>query len=251
MMTSITILTGECDGYYQDYGSEVQLLRTFQEGFVYSGEYSRFKKRRHGTPSRDISPEHFVVFSQNHDQVGNRAMGERLSLLVSFEELKLAAGVVILSPYIPLLFMGEECAEKSPFLYFVSHSDTSVIDNTRKGRSEEFRSFGWGEEIPDPQDPSTFMRSKMGWCHSGDGKVMLEFYRKLLHLRKGLDSLSRMKRGSMSVEMCNNILSVRRSRNQNETLALFNLSTSKSRMVCEPRWRGVVDSAGFADHPRF
>ncbi|MBI1995456.1 MAG: malto-oligosyltrehalose trehalohydrolase, partial [Deltaproteobacteria bacterium] len=109
------VLTGERSGYYVDYGEFRQLVKAYREGFVYSGEYSKHRRRRHGTSTQDIPAERFVVFSQNHDQVGNRMLGERLSQLVSFEALKLAASTVILSPFIPLLFMGEEYSEVAPF----------------------------------------------------------------------------------------------------------------------------------------
>lgn len=104
-----------------------------------------------------------MVFSQNHDQIGNRLEGERLSRLISFDGLKIAAGMVILSPYIPLLFMGEEYGEDIPFLYFVSHSDPDLVKAVREGRKHEFRSFRWEGEPPDPQDTETFLRSEIVW----------------------------------------------------------------------------------------
>jgi maltooligosyltrehalose trehalohydrolase len=109
------VLTGEKSGYYEDYGEFGQLVKAYREGFVYSGEHSRFRRRRHGTSSRDIPAERFVVFSQNHDQVGNRMQGERLAQLMPFEDLKLAAAAVLLSPFIPMIFMGEEYGELAPF----------------------------------------------------------------------------------------------------------------------------------------
>ncbi|MFC1970861.1 malto-oligosyltrehalose trehalohydrolase, partial [Chloroflexota bacterium] len=155
------LLTGEKVGYYQDFGTIRQLVKAFNEGFVYSGEYSPHRRQRHGTSSIDIPAYRFVVFSQNHDQVGNRAGGERLSMLVSFEALKLTAGIVLLSPFMPLLFMGEEYGETSPFPYFVSHNDPELIEAVRKGRREEFLAFDWQGEIPDPQDESTFLSAKL------------------------------------------------------------------------------------------
>ncbi len=156
-----TLLTGETDGYYVDFGKIGHLVKSFREGFVYSGQYSAFRKRNHGNSSADIPPDRFVVFSQNHDQTGNRLKGERLSSLVSFESLKLAAGVVLLSPYIPLIFMGEEYGETAPFLFFISHSDPELIKAVRQGRKDEFKTFNWKDEPPDPQDIETFMRSKL------------------------------------------------------------------------------------------
>lgn len=151
-----TLLTGENAGYYEDFGTIGHMEKAFREGFVYSGQYSNFRKRKHGSSSKNRPAHQFVVFSQNHDQVGNRLAGDRLTSRQSLEKLKLAAGVVILSPFIPLLFMGEEYGEKSPFQYFVSHSDEDLIEAVRNGRREEFASFQWEGEIPDPQAESTF-----------------------------------------------------------------------------------------------
>ena len=126
-----TLLTGERTGYYEDFGEIRHLVKGFREGFVYSGEYSPYRRRRHGNSSRSLPAHRFVVFAQNHDQVGNRLRGDRLSHLVSLEALKLAAGVILLSPFIPLLFMGEEYGEIAPFEYFVSHSDPGLIEAVR------------------------------------------------------------------------------------------------------------------------
>jgi len=191
-----TLLTGERTGYYEDFGLCRDLAKAFQDGVVYSGEYSRYRKRRHGNDSRAIPAHRLLVFSQNHDQVGNRMLGERLSALVSFEGLKLAAGVVILSPFIPLLFMGEEYGEISPFPYFVSHSDPYLIEATRQGRRQEFAAFRWEGESPDPQDETTFLSAKLNHDLGDEGKhrVLLKFYRELLGLRKTLREAARMSR---------------------------------------------------------
>jgi maltooligosyltrehalose trehalohydrolase len=132
------LLTGERDGYYEDYNGIGDLARTLRQGFLFTGQYSKYRKRRHGNPSANLQGERFTVFAQNHDQIGNRPRGDRLSRSLSFQELKLAAAVVLLSPFIPLIFMGEEYGEKAPFHYFVSHGDPSLIESVRKGRSEEF-----------------------------------------------------------------------------------------------------------------
>jgi len=180
------MLTGEQTGYYSDFGRFGQLAKAYREGFVFSGEYSAYRRRRHGSSSLGIAPHHFVVFAQNHDQTGNRPLGDRLSRLVSFEMLKLAAGAVILSPFIPLLFMGEEYGETAPFLYFVSHSDPDLIEAVQKGRKEEFAGFRWMGEPPDPQAEETFQRSKLqhGLRLKGEHGVLFRFYRELLRLRK-------------------------------------------------------------------
>jgi maltooligosyltrehalose trehalohydrolase len=186
-----TLVTPERGGYYRDYGELSQLARAYAAGFVYQGQYSAFHRRRHGTPSGGVPASRFVVFSQNHDQVGNRALGERLPALASFEAVKLAAAAVLLSPFVPLLFMGEEYAEEAPFLYFVSHNDEALIEAVRKGRAAEFGGVGWAGEAPDPQDPATFERSRLRRelmerpAHS----TMLRYYRELLRLRREVPGL--------------------------------------------------------------
>ena len=153
------LLTGEQTGYYEDFHGVNDLAQAFRAGFVYSGQYSKYRGRRHGNSSQKIPGQSLIVFAQNHDQVGNRLLGDRLAQTASFEQLKLAAGVVLLAPYIPLIFMGEEYGDTAPFLYFVSHGDPALVEAVRKGRAEEFARFGWGAEIPDPQSEETFGRS--------------------------------------------------------------------------------------------
>ncbi|HME12757.1 MAG TPA: malto-oligosyltrehalose trehalohydrolase [Candidatus Acidoferrum sp.] len=181
-----TLLTGENFGYYADFGSLRHLAQSLGQGWHYEGQYSVFRRRRHGNSPRGISPERLVVYVQNHDQVGNRAAGERFSQLVDLAGQKLAAGVMLLSPFVPMLFMGEEYAETAPFLYFTSHGDADLIAAVRKGRSEESRKFGWKEESPDPQSQETFRAAtlqhpkKQQPPHS----AMRDFYKQLLALRK-------------------------------------------------------------------
>ncbi|MBI2462093.1 MAG: malto-oligosyltrehalose trehalohydrolase [Candidatus Rokubacteria bacterium] len=182
-----TLLTGERTGYYLDYGRLDQLARAYTDGFVYQGEPSAYRGGRpHGTPSREIPGERFVVFAQNHDQVGNRARGERLGALVPFEALKVAAAATLLGPTIPLLFMGEEYGEPAPFLYFTSHGDPGLGEAVRRGRREEFAAFGWAWEIPDPQAPATFEASRLCWeLKEAEPHARLRaFYRTLLGLRR-------------------------------------------------------------------
>lgn len=180
------LLTGERDGYYEGFGTLEQLGRAFTEGFVYSGQYSRVRGRRHGAPSVDLEPFRFVVFAQNHDQTGNRMLGDRLAALVPFEKLKLAAGLVLLSPNLPLIFMGEEYGETNPFLFFTSYSDPSLIEGVRRGRREEFSRFRWKGEPPDPQDEDAFRRSKLDPSPSRQpaSGVLRSFTRELLALRR-------------------------------------------------------------------
>lgn len=244
------LLTGEKIGYYQDFGRLEQLAKAFREGFVYSGEYSLFRRRRHGSPSRDIPAERFVVFAQNHDQVGNRMLGDRLSQTVSFEALKLAAGAVILSPFIPLVFMGEEYGETAPFQYFISHSDPELVAAVRRGRREEFRGFQWKGEIPDPQDEETFLRSKLNHRlrQQGHHRVLRGFYRELIRLRRNIPALARLSKRAMEVigHEKDKVLLVRRWTERQEVLIVFHFAqkdASVSLTIPRGHWHKLLDSA--------
>lgn len=190
------ILTGEQQGYYRDFPGIGQLAKAYNEGFVFSGEYSPVRQRRFGSSSKAIEPEKFVVFSQNHDQIGNRMLGERLITLAGFSFAKVAAAAVLTAPYLPLLFMGEEYGEIAPFLYFVSHGDPGLVEAVRKGRSAEFAAFSWRGTVPDPQDSQTFAQSKLlAWgSRTTEQKALFEFYRQLITLRKTVPLLLRSKR---------------------------------------------------------
>jgi maltooligosyltrehalose trehalohydrolase len=184
-----TLLTREAKGYYADFGSVAHLAAVLRDGWFYHGQYSKARRRRHGNSAAGIPCSHFVVFSQNHDQVGNRALGDRLSTLVDFEAQKLAAGLTLLSPFVPLLFMGEEYGEPSPFLYFTSHGDHDLIEAVRRGRSQEFSEFGWNGAIPDPQDETTFTNSRLQHRlrDSEPHRTLLRFYRELIRFRRAND----------------------------------------------------------------
>jgi len=181
-----TLLTGESTGYYADFGGTQPLKKTLENGWYYSGQYSRHRQRRHGNCSSGFAPEHFVVCDQNHDQVGNRAKGERLSALADFEGLKLAAGITLLSPFVPLLFMGEEYGEVAPFLYFTSHGDKDLGEAVRRGREREFASFGWKGVIPDPQAESTFSASRLdhSLAEQEPHRTLQNLYERLLRYRR-------------------------------------------------------------------
>jgi maltooligosyltrehalose trehalohydrolase len=179
-------LTGERNGYYRDFGEFSDIVKAMQDGFVYDWRYSKYRKRRHGSSCKDQPPDRLVVCIQNHDQVGNRMRGERLTSLVSFQAFKLACAILLLGPNVPLLFMGQEHGEEAPFQYFVSHGDPELVEAVRRGRRREFRSFSWAGELPDPQDPETFLRSKLsGPCDPKPGtrEVLLAFHRELIRLR--------------------------------------------------------------------
>ncbi len=181
-----TLLTGEKSEYYVDFGSIDDLDVVLREGWRYSGQYSRYRHRNHGNSPKGIAPDRFVVFAQNHDQVGNRAQGDRLSQLVDSESLALSAGITLLSPFLPLLFMGEEYGETRPFQYFTSHSDPVLIEAVRKGRQEEFASFGWQGDVPDPQDEETFKRCILDLTIRGSEphRTLWNLYRSLIDIRK-------------------------------------------------------------------
>jgi len=182
-----TVLTGERTGYYEDFGQLTYLATALQDGFVYAGRYSPHRRRRHGNSVERRPPQQLVICAQNHDQIGNRALGERLSTLISCEALKLAAAAVLLAPQTPMLFMGEEYGETAPFQYFVDHSDADLNQAVREGRKREFAAFGW-TEVPDPLDPSTFKRSRvrLDAPHDERQKQLFAWYRRLIHLRKTL-----------------------------------------------------------------
>lgn len=180
------LLTQEERGYYSDFRGLTPLAATLHGGWYFSGQYSRFRQRHFGNSPDGLTAAKFVVCTQNHDQVGNRAFGERLTALVDFESLKLAAGINLLSPFVPLLFMGEEYGETAPFQYFTSHGDPQLVEAVRRGRREEFADFGWEEEVPDPQDEQTYQRSHLDHSLKGTGKhqTLLRFYQQLLRIRR-------------------------------------------------------------------
>jgi maltooligosyltrehalose trehalohydrolase len=187
------VLTGERSGYYADFGSLGDVAKALTNAFVYDGRYSSFRKRNHGAKPVQLSGSRFLGYLQTHDQVGNRARGERAWQLMSMGRLKIGAALVICAPFLPMLFQGEEFAASSPFLYFSQHEDPELARAVSAGRRREFAAFGWNpEEIPDPQDPAAFTRSKLDWSeadrapHAG----LLDWYRKLIALRRGLSGLT-------------------------------------------------------------
>lgn len=243
-----SLLTGESGGYYRDFGKVADLAKAMRDGFVHEGTYSEFRRRRHGMPARDVSPVRFVVFAQNHDQVGNRLLGERLSSLVSYEQLKLAAGVVLLSPYLPLLFMGEEHGERAPFQYFVSHSDEELISAVRDGRQREFASFDWKEPPPDPQQEATFVRSRVGGATLEEHKALRALYSELIRLRKEQPALMTPEERNIDAYGFENerILVMRRWSSAQQAVAIFNFGehpVTRRPYVPPGRWRLLLDSA--------
>ncbi|ACT92736.1 malto-oligosyltrehalose trehalohydrolase [Dyadobacter fermentans] len=213
---------------YEDFGSIGQWGKAFTDGFVHSGEYVRFRKRRHGASSAGIPGEKFLVFNQNHDQVGNRVGGERLSMLVSFERQKLAAAAILLAPYLPMLFMGEEYGAQTPFFYFVSHSDEELIQKVVEGRRKEFENYKWEKDPPNPQDETTFQGSKLDWSEPerGEHAALLRWHRALIALRKTHPALRHFAKNDVRVNIVSDTCLVlhRRSADQQTELAcIFNL----------------------------
>jgi maltooligosyltrehalose trehalohydrolase len=244
------MLTGEQNGYYQDFSRIGDLACAFRKGFVYEGQYSKYRQRRQGTSSEPISARRFIVFGQNHDQVGNRRMGGRLSQLVSFAQLKLAAATVLFSPYVPLLFMGEEYAEPAPFSYFVSHSDPALVESVRTGRRTYLARFDWGGEMADPQDESTFLRSILNWELRAQGhhRLLRNFYQELLRLRRDLPALFRLDKDALEVIEFEDakVIFVRRWNASSHILAVLHFAEEVSQIalpVPAGSWKRKLDSA--------
>jgi maltooligosyltrehalose trehalohydrolase len=220
------ILTGEKQGDYADFGDIADLIKAYQEGYVNTGRYSVYRQKKYGMSSRDIPANQFVVFSQTHDTTGNRMLGERLCHLISFEAAKLAAGVVLLSPYIPLLFMGEEYAETNPFCYFIDHSDQQLIESVRKGRLREFKAFLWQQEPPKPEAEETFLSSQLNWSLLDRNlhKTMFEYYQTLIQLRKTVDAFQVTKQGLECSQIYHQVLSVKRTHHNSQVWLLMNFN---------------------------
>ena len=237
-----TLLTGERTGYYEDFGRLQDLAKAFAEGFVYSGEYSPARRRRHGNSSKDLAARRFVVCAQNHDQVGNRLKGDRLSSLVSFEGLKLAAAVVLLSPFIPLLFMGEEYGETAPFPYFVSHSDPELIEVVRRGRRAEFPCAQGSDEPPDPQAEATRQSATLDHSlrHQEKHRILYELYQELIKLRNEIRVSAGISKDRLEV-VClerESTLVVRRWGREEQVAAIFHFGdTARSVNIPLPHGR--------------
>lgn len=174
-------------GYYDDFGTMEKLAKSLTDIFVYDGAYSGYRRRNHGRPVGNLSAHHFLGYLQNHDQVGNRATGERIEHLVGMDRAKAAIGLVLTAPFIPMLFQGEEFAASAPFLYFADHEDPEMARLVSQGRKREFAAFGFAEmDVPDPEVRETFERSRLNWeeVEQGGHKEMLEWVRSLIHLRR-------------------------------------------------------------------
>jgi maltooligosyltrehalose trehalohydrolase len=199
-----TALTGERNGYYADFHGLPDLAKALRDTYVYDGRRSAFRRRRHGRPFGDLPGHRALAYAQDHDQVGNRARGERLTHLVGPDYLRIAAAVVLTSPFVPMLFMGEEWGAATPFLYFTDHRDPAIARAVSDGRRHEFASFGWGPEgVVDPQSPEAFDRSKLDWSEPGRDphRGLLEWHRALIALRRSEPALRDGRRDLVEVDL--------------------------------------------------
>jgi maltooligosyltrehalose trehalohydrolase len=200
-----TVLTseGQGKGYYSDFGTFEKLAKSLTSNFVQDGTYSTYRRRSHGRPADDLSPHLFLGYIQNHDQVGNRAVGDRVNQTVGMERAKVAAGIVLTAPFVPMIFQGEEYAASTAFQYFADHEDPEMAKAVKSGRRGEFAAFGWApEDIPDPEDVETFLRSKLMWneVHQGCHEEMLTWYRSLIRFRRASASLNDGRPGQVKVQ---------------------------------------------------
>jgi maltooligosyltrehalose trehalohydrolase len=234
---------------YEDFGTLEQLSKAIKEGYVHSGDYVKFRKKKFGRSSAGIDGDHFVVFTHNHDQVGNHPRGQRWAGVMEFERLKLGAAVMLLSPYVPMLFMGEEYGEDNPFYYFVNHSDPALVEAVRKGRQEEFAGFNSDFETPDPQSEETFNKSKLNWEKRKQGKhaVLLNWYQTLIRLRREEKALQSFDKNTVDVRTEQEKVLIMRHRNGQQALVCFFNFANEEVTVSLPgggeRIEKVLDSA--------
>jgi maltooligosyltrehalose trehalohydrolase len=243
------VFTGEFGGYYADFAGLPDLATALREAYVYQGQYSAFRRRRHGRPPLSVTPDQLVVCSQNHDQVGNRARGERLSMLVSPLQRKAIAALTLLSPFVPLLFQGEEWGAQTPFLYFTDHQDPELGKAVSEGRRREFASFAWEGDIPDPQDPDTFERSKLDWTELArpEHADLLQWYSELIRIRRNKPRDAKQAPPEVNFDTDGEWLTVLHA----GVLTALNLGTKPRRLTVPggEGWRLVLSADGQRDDP--
>lgn len=206
-------LTGETEGYYADFGRLDDIAEALGSVYVYAGRHSRHRGRRHGRPVEDLSGTRFLGYLQNHDQVGNRARGERIGHLVDGARQRVGSALVLTAPFVPMLFQGEEWGASTPFPYFTDHQDAELSEAVARGRREEFASFGWSaEEIPDPTLPDTFRSAVLDWSERDEPAhaELLDWYRRLIELRRATPDLTDGRLDRLSVTQGDATLLVRR-----------------------------------------
>ena len=253
-----TIVTGESDGYYEGFPGRVSdLARVLSNGYLYIGQHSTYRGRKYGCKPRTADGVKFVVSAQNHDQVGNRMLGERLTTLVSIEKVRVIAAAIVLSPFVPMLFMGEEYGETAPFQYFTSHGDPDLIEAVRKGRLEEFDDFDWEGDPPDPHDEQTFLRSKLNWSllQRDEHASLRRLYKQLFALRRDTPALRRLDLASLETYADDErrVLLVRRWADADQVLLAFNFG-EKAQCIEIPfaraEWRALLDTGAKIEERR-
>jgi maltooligosyltrehalose trehalohydrolase len=241
-------VSGDQAGYYADFTGLADLARAARDRYVLAGRFSRYRGHTVGRPASDVPYERFVVCTQNHDQVGNRMLGERLDALVGAEQATLAAAAVLLSPFTPMLWMGEEYAEPAPFQYFVSHTEPELVEAVRTGRREEFAAFAWQGEAPDPQSTETFQRSQLDWARRGRPRhaTRLALYRELIRLRRTVPAIAGRQAGpQVATVHADTLVSLRRTAPDSEAIVI--LHTGKEPATVHVRaagaWHVALDTA--------
>jgi maltooligosyltrehalose trehalohydrolase len=237
--------TGESDGYYADFNGLPDLATALRDGYVYQGQYSAHRGRRHGRPPAGVAAHQIVVSAQNHDQIGNRAQGERLSMMLNLQQLKAVAALTLLSPFVPMLFQGEEWGASTPFLYFTDHSE-ELGRLVASGRSKEFEAFSWRGDVPNPQAMETFTRSKLKWSEIalGHHAELLNWHRQLIQLRRDKvvlppESLQDSRKAQVKFDVAAAWLWLV----HDGVLAVFNLSSHPQRVpLPKGSWRPILSS---------
>ncbi len=246
------LLDREGKDRYFDFGTIQQLSKAYCEGFVHSGEHVTFRKRKFGKSSACIPGNKFVAFINNHDQSGNRIDGARLCSLIDSDGSKIAAAMLLLSPYVPMLFMGEEYGDESPFYYFINHSDKELIKAVQEGRKEEFKQYVKpGQDFPDPQSEDIFNKSKLQWKIRGEEKhkMLLEWHKELITLRRSHEALKNFSKDCVRTEVLQQdgfILHRKDESGKKELLALFNISYENIMYFLPGNngsWKKLLDSA--------
>jgi len=242
--------TGENTGYYSDFTGIEHLAKTYQDAYVFDGQYSPHRQKRFGIKAENNPGEQFIVFTQNHDQVGNRMLGERTSQLVSYEMQKLMAGAVMVSPFLPMLWMGEEYGELHPFQYFVSHTDPELAEAVRKGRKAEFAAFHAQGEAPDPVAEETFNNSKLQWGlqQAEPHQTMFRWYQTLIQLRREQPVMRHLNRKNVNVAVnaTGKTLLLHRWHENQHLVCLMNFSPGTQPITLPAyadQWRKILDSA--------
>lgn len=248
---ALRVSVGEpAKGYYADFKGVVDLAKSYRDAYVFDGQYSAHRHKYFGNRATEDPGKQFVVFSQNHDQVGNRMLGERSSILYSLEQQKLLLGAVLVSPYLPMLFMGEEYGETNPFLYFVSHTDKQLARAVRDGRRKEFKDFHGSAAAPDPNLPNTFEQSKLQWSLLAEEKhrQRYDYYRAFIRLRKTNLILKGLDRRSLQVNCLekNKVLILLRNSDSHRLMVILNFDSKAHEVPVElgsESWEKVIASS--------